>query len=102
VTIESSVGIRCDLFAIPADERLGHIALVRTLLFGDRAAVRDLEDGYEFSLPPDRLRDVVTFVENERRCCAHLRFSLEVPAMRGPLVLRVTGPGAREELSTLL
>jgi len=97
-----SDAIVCDLSAIPADQRDAHFALARSLLFGDERAVREVETGLAFELPPGRLADVARFLENERRCCRHLAFALEVPPRDGTLTLRVTGPGAREELRALL
>ena len=94
--------IVCDLSAIPADQRDGHFALARTLLFADERAVREVEGGLAFELPPERLVDVARFLENERRCCRHLGFALEIPPRNGSLTFRVTGPGAREELRALL
>lgn len=98
---ESIEPVVCDLSAIPADQRQAHLELARTLLFGDDRAVSDIENGLRFELPPQCLGDVARFVENERRCCRHLAFALEVPPREGNLVLRVTGPGAREELRAL-
>jgi hypothetical protein len=94
--------IICDLSAIPADQRKAHFALARTVLFADETAVREIENGLTFALPPDRLLEVAAFLENERRCCRHLAFTLEIPARDAMLVLRVTGAGAREELRALL
>jgi hypothetical protein len=93
--------IACDMSAIPADERDAHIALARSLFFAGGRAVRETEDGLMVDLPPDLLGDVARFVENERRCCCHLAFALEVPPHGADLVLRVTGPGARDELLAL-
>ena len=108
-TIETSTdlaadpdAIVCDLSAIPADQRDAHFALARDLLFADERAVHDVENGLAFELSPGRLADVVRFVENERRCCQHLAFVLEIPPRNGTLTLRVMGPGAREELRALL
>ena len=94
--------IICDLSAIPADQREAHFALARTVLFADEHAVRDIENGIVFELPPERLSDVAVFIENERLCCRHLAFALEIPPRSARLVLRVTGPGAREELRALV
>lgn len=94
--------IVCDLSAIPADQRDAHFALARSLLFADERSVREVEHGLAFDLPPERLSDVARFVENERRCCRHLAFALEIPPRNGTLTLRVTGPGAREELRALV
>ncbi len=93
--------IVCDLSAIPARQRVQHFLLARSLLFADERRVRELENGLEFELPPDRLGQAVRFVENERRCCRHLAFALEVPARGAPIILRVTGPGASHELRAL-
>jgi hypothetical protein len=101
LTAESDA-ILCDLSAIPADQRDAHFALARSLLFADERAVREVENGLAFELPPERLGDVARFVENERRCCRHLAFGLQVPSRSGPMTLHVTGPGAREELRALL
>jgi len=97
-----SDAIVCDLSAIPAGKRAAHFALAGTLLFGDDSVVREIENGLQFELAADRLADVSRFLENERRCCRHLAFSLEIPPRQANLVLRVTGPGASEELRALL
>lgn len=91
----------CDLSSIPADQRNAHLELGRTLLFSSVHTVREVDDGLLFELPADRLGDAVRFVENERRCCRHLSFALEVPPRGANITLRVTGPGAREELRAL-
>ena len=93
--------IFCDLGAIPADELDAHIAFARTHLFGAPDAAREIEGGYAFSIPAERYEGTAAFVANERRCCAHLRFVLDVPPRGRPLELRVTGPAAREELRSL-
>ena len=100
-TSESLEPIACDLTAIPADQRPAHVAFVRTLVSRSLGAVRETADGLQFELPSDRLADAARFVDNERRCCRHLAFMLEVPPREAPLTLRVTGPGAREELYAL-
>jgi len=94
--------IICDLSAIPANQRDAHFALARSLLFADERAVREVEGGLAFDVPPERLADIARFVENERRCCQHLAFVLEIPPRNGTLTLRVTGPGASEELRALV
>ena len=91
----------CDLSAIPADQRAMHFAFARTVLFGGESGVQDVENGIVFELPPERLADVAAFLENERRCCRHLAFTLEIPPRDATLVLRVTGPGASDELRAL-
>ena len=98
---ESLEPIACDLTAIPVDQRPAHVAFVRSLISGSFGAVRETADGLHFELPPNRLAEVARFVDNERRCCGHLAFALEAPPREVPLTLRVTGPGAREELHAL-
>lgn len=93
--------VTCDLSAIPPEQRASHIALARAL-FGNENRVRRTESGLETSIAPDRLADAVSFIENERRCCRHLAFTLEVPPSGAPLILRVTGPGAVDELQALV
>ena len=92
--------IMCDLSAIPLDQRASHAALARSL-FGGEHAVVERPDGLAVTLPSDRLADVVSFIGNERRCCRHLAFSIDVPASLAPLTLRVVGPGAIDELRAL-
>ena len=99
-TPASVEGIACDMSAIPAQQRATHIAVARDL-FGSRQRVHEVEDGIEVVLPVERLRDAAAFIENERLCCRHLTFRLTVPERDATLALRVTGPGAAEELRAL-
>ena len=93
--------IFCDPGAIPADQLESHIAFARTHLFGTSGSAREVESGYAFTIPGDRYEEAAAFVSNERRCCAHLHFVLDVPPRGRALELRVTGPTAREELRAL-
>jgi hypothetical protein len=99
--LDDGEAIACDISAIPEDERAAHFALARAL-FSGAIAVREVDAGMAFDLRPDRLADVAAFVENERRCCSHLAFALEIPARHGAITLRITGPGAREEMAALV
>jgi hypothetical protein len=92
----------CDLTAIPAAERPAHIALARSLFRSVPGAARETPEGYEAEISADRFLDAVRFVENERRCCAHLSFSLELSPRGGPVLMRVEGPGASEALRALM
>jgi hypothetical protein len=94
--------IACDLTAIPPDRREEHRALVRSLLFDGGAAPVDVPDGITVRLPADRFGDAVRFIENERRCCPHLAFKLEVLPRATSVILTIVGPGAREELETFV
>ena len=93
-------GIVCDLTAIPAEERESHLALGRSLLANYVIGAGDNE--VRFELGADRLSDVTRFIENERRCCQHLAFSLDIPARSENLTVRVSGPGVRDELDALI
>ena len=90
----------CDLSAIPADERSQHVALGKSLLTG--SVVAEGDDEVRFEVGVDRFSDVVRFIDNERRCCRHLSFTLEVPARGGNLAFRISGPGVRDELHALV
>lgn len=92
--------IVCDLSAIPADQRASHFALGKSLLANNVVAERD--DEVRFVIGSDRLSDVVRFIDNERLCCRHLSFALDVPARGANLALRLSGPGVRDELHALV
>jgi len=99
-TASEAVGA-CDLLVMPPAARAEHIALAKSLLFVEGQVVNELPDGLSFALPSSRLGDVARFVENERRCCAHLGFVIEVPPRGAALELRITGAGVREGLSAI-
>jgi hypothetical protein len=92
--------IVCDLSAIPADQRQAHIALGKSLL--TTGIVDERDDEVRLEVGADRLGDVTRFIDNERLCCRHLSFTLDVPARGANLVLRVSGPGVRDELQALI
>jgi hypothetical protein len=92
----------CDLLSMPAAERAAHIALARSLLFREGQRVTETPDDLTFELPAARFGDVARFVENERRCCAHLRFVIEVQPASAPLLLRIIGPGVRDALQAIV
>ena len=93
--------IACDLGPIPTGRLDAHVAFARTHLFGSPDSAREIAGGYAFAVAGDRYEEAAAFVANERRCCAHLHFVLEVPPRGRALELRVTGPTAREELRSL-
>jgi hypothetical protein len=89
----------CDLTAIEPALRAQHSALA-SYLFNEAAQERqELPDGYAFRFAAELYDQVAAFVANERRCCPFLRFELDLPAERGPLILRMTG---REGVKQLL
>jgi hypothetical protein len=92
--------IVCDLSAIPADQREAHVALGKSLL--TNGIIDERDDEVRVEVEADRFGDVTRFIGNERLCCRHLSFALDVPARGANLVLRVSGPGVRDELQALI
>ena len=87
---EEMEGRRVDLL-----DTLAHAALER----------RELEDGYalRFAPEPGRVPELARVIEQERRCCAFLRFCLTVEPAGGPVWLELTGPaGTKEFLASML
>ena len=96
--------LACDLTAIPASVREGHL-LTAPQLFRLAQEVQELRDGFaiRFLNEPGRFMQMATFVENERLCCPFFDFGLEVEPNNGPLWLRITGrEGVKELLQTTL
>jgi hypothetical protein len=95
---EKTIPLACTPDAIPAAEREPHLAHAHALL--TRATERIEEaDGLTLRYEADDLLPVARFVENERRCCPFLRFSIDLEPAGGALRLRMQGPpGTREIL----
>jgi len=65
----------------------------------------ELQDGYAFRIPGNasRIRLVAELIVAERECCPFLTFELVAEANKGPMIVRVTGPGGTKEfLRTIL
>ena len=89
--------------AIPARERAQHFVFARELLSKQAAERVDLADGYAFRFAPDKLVDLARFIDNERKCCPFMTFSLQIGPQGGPIWLQMTGPeGTREVLQAEL
>ena len=84
--------LACDMTAIAPDERPKHLATSREL-FSRIEKVRELPNGYEFSLSdgPALLSQLAEFVSLEKLCCPFLNFVIEIEAECGPVWLRLTG-----------
>jgi hypothetical protein len=90
------VPLACVAEAIPEGERAAHFALIARL-FGERPRQKAaLADGYEYQFDDEDFRDIARFVENERRCCPFLTFSIEVTPDSG-VRLRLLGPPRTRE-----
>src|SRR5712692_7808660 len=98
------IPLACDLEAIPAVERAGHLAAAEQLLLHLAQEKLELPDGYAFRFGSEQYPQVTNFVGNERRCCPFLAFTLEVPPSGGPLWLRITAPADAKDMlvATLL
>jgi hypothetical protein len=61
--------------------------------------VKELEDGYSYSLPSDGewLSELANLVNLERRCCPFLRFTITAEPAGSPVVLEMTGPAGTKE-----
>jgi hypothetical protein len=95
--------LACSPGAIDPGERGAHRELIWQL-FSNRVEERQpIRHGYEFRFPSHSLREVVRFLENERKCCPFLHFNLDVPPSVAAVHLRITGPeGTREFLDAEL
>ena len=84
--------IACDLSAIDAEHRDGHIVTAKQI-FALVQEVRELPDGYALRLPndTDTFLHAARFVSHERECCSFINFGLEVNAQNGPFWLQLTG-----------
>ena len=63
--------------------------------------LHELEDGYAFQFPgdPEWIQRVVSFIDEERKCCPFFTFELQFEPGLGPLWLRLRGSA---EIKTLL
>ena len=90
---KSTTVFACDMQAITAADRPKHVAIIAEL-FGLVVEVQELEDGYAFKFPDERIviQKIAEFITNERLCCPFLGFSLHVLPNHGEISLYVTGP----------
>jgi hypothetical protein len=87
----SSTSFVCRLDALPTYEQERHHGVVNEL-FGSIEAIRELDDGYAFRLPPDpRFAQVASeFISRERLCCPFFKFEIDTTSQ--DTWLRLTGP----------
>ncbi len=62
-------------------------------IFASVTDSRELEDGYEFTFPGDKVwaERLMRMVAGERECCAFLSFELIFSPAQGPITLRLRG-----------
>ena len=97
------IPIACNPQALGAAEWEQHQIMGRALFQQQEAQLTELVDGFALSVPVDRLGDLATFVDRERRCCPFFHFAIEVPPAAVKVVLRITGsPEAKAVLAAEL
>jgi hypothetical protein len=95
---KDSPALACDAGALDPATRAAHFAWIRHELPSLLRAAHALPNGVALELPVDALAEVAAFIERELRCCAFLRFELDVAPAAGTLWLRLTGPAGVADL----
>ena len=97
MTSSSQSPFACNMDSIHQSKRDVHLATT-TQVFQTVKDIRELPDGYAFTLPPDEhlLLKAAEFISLERLCCPFFGFSLEIEPEGGAVHLQLTG---REGLS---
>src|SRR5687768_1934674 len=90
--MSTEIPLACNPGAIPEGERAAHFALARRLFGGDSLAARELPTGREYRFPAAAFAEVARFVENERKCCPFLAFTLVVEPGEDGVRIQMTGP----------
>ena len=88
---QDSIELACVLDAIPASEREAHIARAQQLVLHSYLETIELEDGIAFKFPVDEFENIVTYIRNERHCCAFFTFDLKISSHHGPIWLHIHG-----------
>ena len=87
---QQAIPIACDMMTIAADQREEHIARATRLLGAEFQERYELPDGYTWRFTADQYVELCKYIDNERRCCAFLAFTLELTPGHGPIWLRIT------------
>lgn len=82
--------LACDLKSLSRSERSAHEKLAGEVR-GAVEEVRELEAGYAFRLPTEKLVTAARWIALERRCCPFFAFTVEVGQNGGPLWISITG-----------
>jgi hypothetical protein len=89
----------CNAFALSPEARKRHFDEVGPALLKLKKSTRELPDGYEFELPPDKgtYQLLTEWAFQERLCCPFFDIDVRFDRENGPLWLRLTGrPGTKE------
>jgi hypothetical protein len=83
----------CNAFALSPEVRKRHFDEVGPALLKLKKSTRELPDGYEFELPPDKGTYLLLteWVFQERLCCPFFDIGVRFDRENGPLWLRLTG-----------
>jgi hypothetical protein len=89
----------CNAFALSPEVRKRHFDELGPALLKLKKSTRELPDGYEFELPPDKgtYQLLTEWVFQERLCCPFFDIDMRFDRENGPLWLRLTGrPGTKD------
>ena len=89
----------CNAFALSPEARERHFDELGPALLKLKKSTRELPDGYEFELPPDKgtYQLLTEWAFQERLCCPFFDIDVRFDRENGPLWLRLTGrPGTKE------
>ena len=89
----------CNAFALSPEARKRHFDEVGPALLKLKKSTRELPDGYEFELQPDKgaYQLLTEWAFQERLCCPFFDIDVRFERENGPLWLRLTGrPGTKE------
>ena len=89
----------CNAFALSPEARKRHFDDLGPALLKLKKSTRELPDGYEFELPPDKgtYQLLTEWAFQERLCCPFFDINVRFERENGPLWLRLTGrPGTKE------
>ena len=89
----------CNAFALSPEARKRHFDELGPRLLKLMKSKRELPDGYEFELPPDKgtYQLLTEWAYQERLCCPFFDIDVRFDRENGPLWLRLTGrPGTKD------
>src|SRR5213596_392259 len=89
----------CNALALSSEVRKRHFDELGPALLKLKKSARELPDGYEFELPPDKgtYQLLTEWAFQERLCCRFFDLDVRFEREKGPLWLRLTGrPGTKE------